>query len=76
MEVAGQGDGQGTRRLFHPDTQCIFIHGLDFVDLLVVGTDPRLDLGVKDAVEIPLRRLRIEICAVVELSRLPRRWKT
>ena len=48
----------------------VLVNDLDLVNALVVRPYPRFDLRVEDTVDIPLRRLGIEIRAVVEFDAL------
>src|SRR2546427_801503 len=58
--------GQGRGGLLQPDAQGVFVHRLDLLDILIVWPDPRFDLRIDDAVNIPLGGLRVEVRAVVE----------
>src|ERR1043165_7091084 len=66
LVVTAEGNGQGSRGLLQPDAQGVFVYRLDLLDILIVWPDPRFDLWIDDAVNIPLGGRRVEVRTVVE----------
>src|SRR5712691_6038175 len=68
LEVAAESGEERTGGLLHADAQCVLVNDLDRVNLLVVRSYPRFDFRVEDTVDVPLRRLSIEVRAVAAVD--------